>query len=348
MRRSALTVAIGLGVVALAIVAITLLPSRRPPAGVAVPPSPSLARATPSAPDDAPRGSPTPAPSPDAGSSSPTLRFVNFGDWGNGPEPEREIFRQLERTHATLGFSDIVTNGDNNYGSAATFPAFVQAELGRLTAAEVKLHFSLGNHDIDADDKLAQQIGNLAWGEWDCRECQRARPATAGSRYYSFYRPPVRFVMLDSNLMLRGDTDQYLWAVQEVTASNVAGEPWQVLVFHHPLFSAAQTHGGIQQLVERYKPALKQLGVDVVFTGHDHTYERIKTTPECGDGVQHVVSGAIRLRKGDIKKPNACTAAYWDQSPAFVYAVATPEQFSAQVITSDGTVVDRWEIRQQP
>lgn len=293
-------------------------------------------------PSPAPSAQPTPTRPGTA--AIPTLRFVNFGDWGNSNNIDPAVFRQLERTHASLGFSDIVTNGDNNYGQADTFPIYVQRELGTLIADGVELHFSLGNHDIDDDAKWQQQVGNLAWGEWDCRECRRARPASSGSRYYSFYRAPVRFVMLDSNLMLSGDTDQFGWAAGEVSASVAADEPWQVLVFHHPPFSAAQTHGGLQALVDRFKPVLKNLGVDVVFNGHDHTYERIKTTPACGGGVQYVVSGAIYLRKGDIKTPNDCTAAYWDQSQAFVYVSATPDKFSAQTITADGTVVDQWEI----
>lgn len=306
-----------------------------------VPPSPAVGPLVAPAAVSSPPAAPVPAVS-----GGPTLRFVNLGDWGNSRSIDVEIFRQLERTHATWGFTDIVTNGDNNYGAVETFPTFVQRELGLLTAANVKLHFSLGNHDLDDPAKLAQQVGNSAWGEWDCGECRRPRPPASANRYYSFYRAPVRFVVLDSNRLLAGDTDQPVWAVREVVASNLAGEPWQVLVLHHPPFSAAQTHGGSRELVERYKGVLKRLGVDVVFSGHDHTYERITTTPECGDGVQYVVNGAVKLRRGDIKQPNDCTAAHWDQTPAFVYVTATPERFAAQAITRDGTVVDEWELRQ--
>lgn len=286
--------------------------------------------------------SPTPTPMPVA--SGPVLRFVDFGDWGNKSSIDTETFRQLERTHASLGFTDIITNGDNNYGSAETFDAYVQREFGQLLAGGVKLHMSLGNHDVENDAKIQGQVGNPVYGEWDCRECLRARTGLSGNRYYSIYRAPVRFIMLDSNLMLKGDTDQYGWVVQELMASNAANEPWQVLVFHHPPFSSAQTHGGIQQIVDQYKSVLTRLGVDVVLNGHDHVYERIKTTPACGAGVQYIVIGTPDLRRGDVKTPSACSDFFWDQMQAFLYVTVTPKNFSAQVITKDGTVVDTWEI----
>lgn len=273
-----------------------------------------------------------------------TLRFVNFGDWGNSPEVDDEIYRQLERTYLQYRFTDIVTNGDNNYGSTESFPAYVQESLGSLLAAGVKLHFSLGNHDVDSDAKWEAQVGNSNWGEWGCRECNITQPKSSQSRYYSFYRAPVRFIMLDSNTLLTGDLEQMTWATQEIRASTRAGEPWQALVLHHPPFSAANTHGGVKALADQLAPVIATLGVDVVFTGHDHTYERIKTTPTCGRGVQYIVSGAMKLRRDDIKQPNDCTAAYWDDSQAFVLVEATTKQFKAQVINSEGKVVDRWEL----
>ncbi len=317
-------------------------------------PSPQSVPASGGIPASSPTGSTVPPPSNGGALPVPAvtppvtsaLRFVNIGDWGNSQAIDPQVFRQLERTHAAMGFTDIVTNGDNNYGSAGSLAAYVEEELGKLLAAGVKLHFSLGNHDVDAEAKWQDQVGNPVWGEWDCSECRRVRPAAASSRYYSFYRAPVRFVMLDSNLMLDGDTGQFGWAAQEVSASVAAGEPWQVLVFHHPPFSAAQTHGGARALVDRYKGVLKALGVDVVFNGHDHTYERIKTTAACGDGVQYVVNGAVRIRRDDIKQPNACTAAYWDDSPLFVAVEATPTRFHARAITDTGKVVDEWEMTQ--
>ena len=287
----------------------------------------------------------SPGTLPPVSAPSGTLRFINFGDWGNSPGVDDAVYRQLERTYAAKPFTDIVTNGDNNYGSTASFPAYVRGSLGALQAAGVRLHFSLGNHDVDSEDKWKAQVGNPAWGEWDCAQCRTTRPKSSRSRYYSFYRAPVRFILLDSNTLVTGDLEQMAWATQEITASARASEPWQVLVFHHPPFSAANTHGAVKALADQLAPVLATLGVDVVFTGHDHTYERIKTTPDCGRGVQYVVSGAMKLRRDDIKQPNDCTAAYWDDSQAFVLVEATARRFSAQVISADGTVVDTWDLK---
>src|ERR1044071_2381657 len=103
-----------------------------------------------------------------------------------------------------------------------------------------------------------------------------------GQRYYTFVRKHVRFLALDSTLM---DKKQLDWI--EGTLKD-AREEWKICYFHHPLYSDASRHGSsvVRRLI--LEPIFVRHGVDVVFTGHDHVYERIK--PQ--QGIYYFVSGA--------------------------------------------------------
>lgn len=272
-----------------------------------------------------------------------TLKFVNIGDWGD-INVDKLIFKRIEVYYKETLFTDIITNGDNNYSDTDNLETLVENFFRPLMDKGVKLHFSLGNHDVENIDKLLQQVNNPLYGEWDCEQCLVTRKESSNRRYYSFFKYPVRFIILDSNLMLDQDKDQDGWLTAELKESILKGENWQILVFHHPLFSSAQRHGNTENFISRYRDLFTEFGVDVVLSGHDHTYERIKTSYECGKNVQYIVNGAIMLRYDDIRKPNSCTETHWDESPTFIYVEATAQMIYGKVITQYGSVVDSWKI----
>ena len=73
---------------------------------------------------------------------------------------------------------------------------------------------------------------------------------------------------------------------------------WKVALFHHPPYSASN-HGCNEQSQEFISPVLEKYGVDVVFNGHDHNYERThpiannELTPPGKKGVVYVIAGAF-------------------------------------------------------
>src|SRR5262249_60241894 len=57
------------------------------------------------------------------------------------------------------------------------------------------------------------------------------------------------------------------------------------IVMHHPPYSVS-IHGGRPELREMWTPIFERYGVDAVFSGHDHVYERAER-----NGVRYFVSG---------------------------------------------------------
>ncbi len=79
-------------------------------------------------------------------------------------------------------------------------------------------------------------------------------------------------------------------------------------------------------------------GVDIVFTGHDHHYER--TTPQ--DGVVWVVSGAgSKLTRVD----GADFTAHAESTLQFMLVRIDGDVMDVRAITTDGTVIDQVTLR---
>jgi 3',5'-cyclic AMP phosphodiesterase CpdA len=160
-----------------------------------------------------------------------------------------------------------------------------------------------------------------------------------GQRYYSFARNNVRFVALDSTQM---DPKQVNWLE---TTLREAKEDWKVCFFHHPLYSNAARHGSSVDLRVVLEPIFIKGGVNVVFTGHDHVYERVKPQK----GIYYFVSGSGgQLRKGNMRPDESETAAYFDQDQTFMLVEVAGDDMYFNVISRTGKTVDSGVIHRAP
>ena len=116
-----------------------------------------------------------------------------------------------------------------------------------------------------------------------------------GKLYYSFKAPKqnVRFFALESTY---AEPEQIDWLER---SSRAPTSDWKIPFFHHPLYSSGDRHGSDLRLREVLEPLFIEYGVSVVFTGHDHFYERIK--PQKGI-VYFVVGSGGQLRGGNIDR----------------------------------------------
>ena len=114
-----------------------------------------------------------------------------------------------------------------------------------------------------------------------------------GERFYTFKKGNVRFFALDSNYF---DQTQADWLEKALADST---EDWKICFFHHPLYSSGGRHGSEVDLRAQLEPLFLKYGVQVVFAGHEHFYERLKPQK----GIHYFVNGGgAKLRSGDITK----------------------------------------------
>jgi 3',5'-cyclic AMP phosphodiesterase CpdA len=247
-----------------------------------------------------------------------SVKFAVIGDNGNGEPPQFEVARQMAAARATFPFPLVIMLGDNMYGrqSAQDFVAKFERPYSPLLKSGVRFRASLGNHD-------------------DQRNRFYAGFSMNGERYYTYREQSVRFFALDTNQL---DPRQLAW-LDEVLRG--PAHEWKICYFHHPLYSNARRHGSDVDLRVILEPLFVKHGVDVVFAGHDHVYERIKPQK----GITHFVNGSSgELRKGDVR-PSATTAAYFDQDHVFTLVEVAGDEMFFQARSRGGRVVDSGVIR---
>jgi Calcineurin-like phosphoesterase len=245
-----------------------------------------------------------------------SVRFGVIGDNGTGGAPQYEVGRQLAAYHEKFPFTFVIMMGDNLYGSERPqdFVTKFEAPYKFLLDAKVLFYASLGNHD-DPNQRFYTPFN------------------MSGKRYYSFKKGNVRFFALDSNYM---DPVQLAWLEAELKNS---GSDWKIAYFHHPLYSSGM-HGSQTDLRVLIEPLFVTYGVDAVFSGHEHFYQRIKPQK----GIHYFVSGAAgQLRPGDMG-PSTMMAAGFDSDHSFMLVEVAGKELSFQAISRTGKTVDKGTI----
>ena len=249
-----------------------------------------------------------------------SVKFAVIGDSGTGEQPQIDVANEMAQVHARFGFDRVIMLGDNIYGgqSAKDLAKKFSQPYKALLDAGVVFYASLGNHDSQ-DNRLYPPFN------------------MGGQRYFTHATKNVRFFALDSDAL---DPKQLAWITDALKTST---DDWKICYFHHPLYSDGRTHGSSVDLRVVLEPIFVANHVNVVFSGHDHIYERLKPQK----GIAYFVSGAAgELRKGDTK-PSATTAAYFDQDRSFMVVEIDGDLLTFQAISRTGAVVDSGTIRRQ-
>jgi 3',5'-cyclic AMP phosphodiesterase CpdA len=249
-----------------------------------------------------------------------SVKFAVIGDSGSGSGPEYDVGTRMNEARATFPYDMVIMLGDNIYGrqDAQDFVAKFERPYGALLTAGVVFYASLGNHD-SPNNRLYPGFN------------------MAGERYYTYTKKNTRFFALDSNAM---DPQQLSWLENTLKESSDA---WKICYFHHPLYSDGGRHGSEVELRVILEPLFVKYGVNVVFSGHDHIYERIKPQK----GITYFVNGSSgELRRGDVR-PSAMTAAYFDQDQAFSLVEIDGDDLFFQARSRRGQTVDSGVIHRQ-
>jgi predicted phosphodiesterase len=262
----------------------------------------------------------TAAQQPSLPAKPDSLKFAVIGDNGTGKKPQFDVAAQMVTAHRTFPFELVIMLGDNIYGGQS--PKDLVDKFERpykpLLDAGVKFYASLGNHD---------SVNFRFYEPWNMN----------GERFYTYSKRNVRFFVLDTNYL---EKKQLEWLEQELKNSN---EDWKIAYFHHPLYSSGRRHGSDTELQGVLEPLFVKYGIDVVFAGHDHFYERI--TPQ--KGIYHFVSGSAgQLRRGNLRESGLTITGY-DQDQSFMLVEVYEDVMAFEAVSRTGRVVDSGTIERQ-
>ena len=252
---------------------------------------------------------------------SGSVRFAVIGDSGTGTNEQYEVAQALENYRQSVRFDFVIMLGDNIYGghSASDFKRKFELPYKPLLDAGVKFYASLGNHDDPNIERLYKPFN------------------MNGERYYTFKRGDVQFYAMDSTYM---DTKQLTWLEQNLRSSNAT---WKICYFHHPLYSDGKMHGPDLDLRNQLTPLLKAYGVNAVFSGHEHAYERIK--PQ--GGIYYFIQGdSGKLAHHDFHSSQQMQTSF-DRDRTFMLVEIDGDNLHFQTVARSGETVDAGVLTRQ-
>jgi 3',5'-cyclic AMP phosphodiesterase CpdA len=247
------------------------------------------------------------------------FRFAFYGDNKDGPINHERVANAILASDPNFA----IHNGDlvNTGWVAKQWDRLFFGPASRLMHS-VTLFPVLGNHEKNA--QLYFDYFSLPGNE----------------RWYSFDFGNAHFVVLDSDVQELAEGGQQLRWLEDDLATNDAD--WTFVNFHHPPFSASRDYHSTERLRRKavLHPIFERHRVDMVFSGHDHDYERTRPigTRANGHAITYVVAG-----NGGTPMHWAATrewTAYSERVFGFVTVDVDGPRAVLQAHNDSGTVLD--------
>lgn len=258
-----------------------------------------------------------------------SVKFAVIGDSGRGWKPQHDVARQMRTYRDRFAFDSVLMAGDNIYEGPATADDYrtkFEEPYAPLLAAGVRFFAVLGNHD----DPEQRHYTPFNMG---------------GHRYYTFEPPAtvVAGIMSDVRVFALDSTDlddtQQAWLAEQLDRSRAR---WEIVLLHHPLHTSGRYALAARVLRWQLESVLVDHGVDVVFSGHEHIYQRSRLQR----GIQYFITGgAGSLRRGDGRQTSVIARSF-DDDFHFMLVEIAGDALYFQAITRTGRTVDAGVLRQ--
>jgi hypothetical protein len=212
---------------------------------------------------------------PPTGTSKPTRIWV-LGDSGTANANAAAVRDKYLTFTGSRGTDLWLMLGDNAYpnGTDAEYQAAV-FNMYPTVLRQAVLWPTLGNHDGQTADSATgtgpyYNIFTLP------KSAEAGGVASGTEAYYSFDYGNIHFICLESFETNRAATGPMMtWLRNDVMATN---QQWIVAFWHHPPYTKgshnSDTETELIQMRANALPILEEAGVDLVLTGHSHSYER--------------------------------------------------------------------------
>ncbi len=252
-----------------------------------------------------------------------------------------DVAAEMDRHSFDLAIhsGDIVNQGGICSGDNSAWNQYIRAyfDLYQGSMGSIPFYPSVGNHELNGGS-----CGYQAYT--DVYDLPENAPPGDREEYFSYDWGQVHFVVLDTNQSYTTGSSQYDWLVNDLQAT---ARPWKIVSFHHPAYSSG-AHSSTSAVQAHLVPVFETYGVDVVFNGHDHHYERTCpilsdacTTPQDGGVVYYVTGGG-----GAPLYPalSSWFTAYVASRNHFVEVEVDDCRLRLDAVATNGSVFDSYDI----
>jgi len=284
---------------------------------------------------------------------SADFNFALAGDWGCTKNTKKTV--KLIQNHE----HDIIFSlGDTSYAPD------LDCWLDIVNPISDKMKVIIGNHDVMSLNLLEQQLEEF--------ELNKA--------YYSFDYNNIHFLMMDSeSSYLPGadpvfsdleNTDQYRFVENDLSKVSINPAIKWIIVMNHRQFysSVCGEHDScdpIKKLRDAYHPLFQRYGVDILFSGHAHNYQRTyplfyndvnssepiieqnaKTEYKSPKGMFQIITGTGGIDLDPLSNQEPYVVYQQDASYGFLNVKITDQGnvLIGKYYSNDGNVLDEFKI----
>ena len=186
-------------------------------------------------------------------SALPDIRISTVGDWGCTSNTGKTVGNINAKNPNT-----VLALGDYSYASTAT------CWFNAIKPIDSKTKINIGNHDDESSSLLNSYKNHFG----------------LSNRSYSFNQQYVHILTMSTEQSTSSGSPQYNFVRNDlIAASQNPNIKWIIVNMHKPIYSSPNTCGdsacqGSSSLRDTYQPLFDLYGVDFVFQGHTHNYQR--------------------------------------------------------------------------
>ncbi len=249
-----------------------------------------------------------------------TLTFVVYGDTRTDHVAHTSVLRAMERYS----------------------PGFV-VNTGDLVASNSEQNWDNFFHDLCDSTSIGRTApyyatpGNHEFGEmfyWE--EVLPANNPDHTETYYSFDAGGVHLISVNTEIEFDPGSPQYRWLVSDLNSPECQAAKFRIAFWHRPPYSTSH-HGSDLHVRSVLCPLMEEHRVDLVFSGHDHCYERSRPI----GGTTYIVSGGGGAPLYDFGVDSAWVA-YKEKAHHFCLLTVAGDSLDVRMIrASDGALRDQ-------
>jgi hypothetical protein len=260
--------------------------------------------------------------------------FIVVSDTQNNPAVTTMMSQHAwsHRPHFIMHCGDLVGTGTVKREWVQEFFGSTGELLGRYP-----IYPTLGNHERDA--RLYYDYFSLPGEEY----------------FYDYRWGDVHVFVLDTNKDVSPDSAQYRWFQKAIADSDAR---WKLVQHHQPAwtsdsndygdtFSGGSTWGDLQ-VRTHLVPLYEAHGVDVVFNGHIHVYERtwpiVQDRVDHDHGVIYVTTGGAGGSLEDFAPSRTWFTAHKYRGHHYCIVTAHERAFEVRAFDQDGKLIDFFQI----
>jgi len=228
---------------------------------------------------------------------SDSITFGVVGDVGQ----TRNSKQTMDHMFALKDSLDMILHaGDISYADFEQPRWDSYGRLSQFLFASLPAIYTGGNHEIEN-----------GWLDFLARYPQDTSPSGSTSPFwFSSEHGPAHITVLNPYVDYGPESEQMSWLLENIAQVDRSITPWLIVLFHVPWYNSNSYHHGEG---DSHRAALEVLlmdaGVDFVFSGHVHSYERFVPTfhgeyNRCGITYVNIGDGGNREGRASNWRPD--------------------------------------------